>query len=104
MGFMRKAALPSTSAKSAKSERLGVRATPQQQVLLRRAAQTARKSVTEFILDSACRAAEETLLDQRLFIVDPEAGEQLLDLMDQPPAPNEGLSNLMSRKTPWGDR
>jgi uncharacterized protein (DUF1778 family) len=37
-----------------------------QEAILKRAADARHKSLTEFILDSACSAAEQTLLDQRL--------------------------------------
>lgn len=52
------------SAPSARSARLGLRATPEQEAVLRRAAEVAHKSLTDFILDSACLAAEQTLLDR----------------------------------------
>ena len=42
-------------------------ATPEQEALLKRAAEIRHKSLTDFVLDSACLAAEQTLLDQRLF-------------------------------------
>ncbi|MDU7586458.1 MAG: DUF1778 domain-containing protein, partial [Acidovorax sp.] len=42
------------SSPSARSSRLGLRATPEQEVVLRRAAEVAHKSLTDFILDSAC--------------------------------------------------
>jgi len=44
------------SSPSARSARLGLRATPEQEVVLRRAAEVAHKSLTDFILDSACLA------------------------------------------------
>jgi uncharacterized protein (DUF1778 family) len=84
-----------------RSARLGLRATPDQEAVLRRAAEVAHKSLTEFILDSACRAAEQTLLDQRLFIASPAQGQALLDLLDQAPADNPGLRELFARKAPW---
>jgi uncharacterized protein (DUF1778 family) len=55
---------------SIRSARLGLRATPEQETVLRRAADVAHKSLTGFILDSTCQAAEQTLLDQRLFIAE----------------------------------
>ena len=39
-----------------RSARLGLRATPQQEAVLRRAAEVAHKSLTDFILDAACQA------------------------------------------------
>ena len=86
---------------SARSARLGLRATPEQEVVLRRAADVARKSLTDFILDSACLAAEQTLLDQRLFMVSGNQYQAFMDLLDQPEQPNDGLRDLFSRKAPW---
>ena len=51
------------SSPAARSARLGLRATPEQEAVLRRAAEVAHKSLTDFVLDSACLAAEQTLLD-----------------------------------------
>lgn len=77
--------------------RLGLRATPEQEAVLRRAAEVARKSLTDFILDSACQAAEQTLLDQRLFMVSGEKYQAFMDLLDRPAQENEGLRDLFSR-------
>jgi uncharacterized protein (DUF1778 family) len=87
--------------RAVRSARLGVRATPEQERTLRRAAEVAQKSLTEFILDSACRAAEDTLLDQRLFVVSGDRHQALLDLLDQPATDNPGLRDLFSRPDPW---
>ena len=86
---------------SIRSARLGLRATPEQEVVLRRAAEVAHKSLTDFILDSACLAAEQTLLDQRLFMVSGNQYQAFMDLLDQPEQLNDGLCDLFSRKAPW---
>ena len=84
-----------------RSARLGLRATPQQETVLRRAAEVSNKSMTDFILDSACRAAEQTLLDQRLFLVTSSQSQTLLSLLDRPEQDNPGLKDLFSRRAPW---
>lgn len=84
-----------------RSSRLGLRATPQQEAVLRRAAEVSHKSMTDFILDTACRAAEQVLLDQRLFLVDDRQAQALLDLLDRPEQDNAGLRELFSRRAPW---
>lgn len=89
------------SSPASRSARLGLRATPEQEAVLRRAAEVAHKSLTDFILDSACLAAEQTLLDQRLFMVSGQQYQDLLDLLEQPEQPNEGLRDLFSRRAPW---
>ncbi|MEO7941012.1 MAG: DUF1778 domain-containing protein [Burkholderiaceae bacterium] len=86
---------------SARSSRLGLRATVEQETVLRRAAEVARKSLTDFILDSACQAAEQTLLDQRMFMVSGSQFQALMDLLDQPAHPNDGLRDLFAHKVPW---
>ena len=84
-----------------RSARLGLRATPEQEAVLRRAADVAHKSLTDFILDSACLAAEQTLLDQRLFVVSGSQCLALLELLERPAQLNEGVRDLFSRKAPW---
>ncbi len=84
-----------------RSAGLGLRATFEQETVLRRAAEVTHKSLTDFILDSACRAAEQTLLAQRLFMVSGIQYQALMDLLEQPERPNEGLRDLFSRKAPW---
>ncbi len=89
------------SSPAPRSARLGLRATPEQEAVLRRAAEVAHKSLTDFILDSACLAAEQALLDQRLFMVSGSQYQALLDLLERPEQPNAGLADLFSRKAPW---
>jgi uncharacterized protein (DUF1778 family) len=84
-----------------RSARLGLRSSEAQLAVLRRAAEVAHKSLTDFILDSACLAAEQTLLDQRLFMVSGQDYQALLDLLDRPARSNAGLKKLFSQPAPW---
>lgn len=86
---------------AARSARLGLRTTPQQEAVLRRAAEVSQKSMADFILDSACQAAEQTLLDQRLFMLTGAQASALLDLLDRPAQQNVGLEDLFARRAPW---
>ena len=56
----------------------------QKEMILRQAAQVSQKTLTEFILESACQAAQDTLLDQRLFLVEDTHYQTLLELLEQP--------------------
>ncbi|MBI0500576.1 DUF1778 domain-containing protein, partial [Dickeya dianthicola] len=51
---------------------INIRAKASQRELIDVAAKLLSKSRTEFILDAACREAEDVLLDQRLFLVNDE--------------------------------
>lgn len=91
----------SANTSSSRSSRLGLRATPEQEAVLRRAAEVAHKSLTDFVLDAACQAAEQTLLDQRLFMVSGSQYQALLDLLEQPERDNGGLADLFAHRAPW---
>jgi uncharacterized protein (DUF1778 family) len=80
---------------------LGLRARPEQEAVLRRAAEAAHKSLTDFILDAACQAAHDTLLDQRLFMVPGSQYRAVLDMLERPEAENPGLADLYSRRPVW---
>lgn len=84
-----------------RTARFGLRATHQQEVLIRRAAEATRKSVTEFVLNSACVAAENALLDQRLFLADEKTWQAFLDALERPARIKPRLSELMRHHTPW---
>lgn len=88
----------------ARSSRLGLRATAQQETVLRRAAELAHKSLTDFVLDAACREAEQTLLDQRLFMASGKQYQAFLDLLERPESDNPGVADLFSRQPVWTQR
>jgi uncharacterized protein (DUF1778 family) len=69
--------------------------------LIDRAAQSAGKTRTDFILEAARRAAEEALLDRALMVVGPEAYGEFLKRLDRPAQPNARLRRTMQAKTPW---
>ena len=69
--------------------------------LIDRAAESAGKTRTDFILEAARRAAEEALLDRALMVVSPEAYGEFLKRLDRPARPNDRLRRTMRRKAPW---
>ncbi len=89
---------------TARTARLGLRATPEQETVLRRAAEVTHKSLTDFILDAACQAAEQALLDQRLFMVSGSQYQAILEILDRPESDNPGLADLFSRRPVWAGK
>jgi uncharacterized protein (DUF1778 family) len=87
--------------RTAKSSRFGLRATREQETILRQAAELCHKTLTEFILDSAYHAAKQTLLDQRLFMVSGSRYQNLMELLERPAEDNMGLRDLFSKPAPW---
>jgi uncharacterized protein (DUF1778 family) len=86
---------------TARVARLGLRATRRQQMLIQRAAEASNKSVTEFVLESACTAAENTLLDQSFFLLEEEEWQKFRETMDRPAEVKTGLQELLKEKAPW---
>ncbi|WP_214469902.1 DUF1778 domain-containing protein [Mesorhizobium sp. dw_380] len=70
--------------------------------LIDRAAKIRGKTRSDFMIDAAYRAAEDTLLDQALIKVDSESYRHYLDILDEPPS-GEGFARLMNAPKPWQD-
>ncbi|MGD9885808.1 MAG: DUF1778 domain-containing protein [Reyranella sp.] len=59
------------------------------------------KTRTEFMVESARRQAIDVLLDQRLFVLDPERYDAFAHALDNPPAPGPRLRSLLRRVPAW---
>ena len=86
---------------SRKDDVIQIRASAEAKAILNRAAQLRGQKLSEFMLDSARREAEEAILDQRLFFLDDKAHEAFVAMLDAPPKPNAALKKLMARKPAW---
>ena len=86
-----------------RSATISLRIPVQRRELIDRAAKATGKTRTEFILDSAGRAAEDALLDQRMFHLDAEHHEAFMAALDAPPRPEAvaKLRKLLAEPTPW---
>ena len=59
------------------------------------------KTRTEFMIESARKVAIDVLLDQRLFVLDPERYDAFVHAFDNPPAPGPKLRALLRRAPTW---
>ncbi|TPI47285.1 DUF1778 domain-containing protein [Mesorhizobium sp. B3-1-7] len=84
-----------------KDDVIQIRASAGMKAILNRAASLRGQKLSEFMLDSARKQAEETILDQRAFFLDTDAHEKFLDLLDAPNKPSEELRARMTRKPAW---
>jgi len=85
----------------AKTARIDLRMTLAAKVLLEQAAAARHKTVSEFLLDNALKAAEETLSDRRLFLLDDTQWDAFNDRLNQPATDNPGLKDLAVAKPRW---
>ena len=82
-------------------ETLNLRIPAAERNLIDRAALSSGKTRTDFILEAARRAAEETLLDHAILSVGPQAFAKFLARLDAAPKPNARLRRTMRAPAPW---
>ncbi|KUY87063.1 CopG family transcriptional regulator [Burkholderia cepacia] len=80
---------------------LNLRIRPDERGLIDRAASAAGKTRTDFILDAARAAAEQTLLDQVVVLAEPHAYAAFVARLDAPAQPNDALRRTMHTRAPW---
>ncbi|MDR3436856.1 DUF1778 domain-containing protein [Telmatospirillum sp.] len=83
-------------ATATRSEKLDLRLTPEAKRVLNAAAQATRRSVSDFVLESALARAEETLPDRQRFGLDAERWDAFLTALEAPPRPLPRLQRLLT--------
>ena len=89
------------NSKSKRSQVVNMRVETSQLSLIDTAATLSGKNRTDFILDAARQAAEQALLERRLFILNDEQWEAFNKALDAPHKENESLRQALERKAPW---
>lgn len=77
-----------------RTEKLDLRLTPTAKQTLQAAATADRKSLSEFVLDTALKEAEERLADRRVFTLDLASWEIFVAALDAPPQRHPRLEQL----------
>ncbi|MFT3741934.1 MAG: DUF1778 domain-containing protein [Gammaproteobacteria bacterium] len=80
---------------------INIRAKARQRDLIDRAAERLGRTRSDFMLEAACRRAEDVLLDQAFFIVDKGTFAKFQALLEQPLPPTDKLRRLLKTKAPW---
>lgn len=84
--------------RSPRTEKLDLRVSPRHKDVLRAAAEAARKSVSDFVLDSALSRADEILADQRVIALSAEEWAAFQKALDAPPKMTPRLARLASEQ------
>lgn len=80
---------------------ISIRAKAGQRDLIDQAADRLGRSRSDFMLEAACRQAEDVLLDQTYFALDAKGHAAFQALLDEPPAPTDRLRRTLKAVAPW---
>ena len=92
-----------TPDRSNRDARLNVRLASAQAQLIKQAADSQDKSITDFVISSASAAAEQVLADRRWFRMSAEAWSSYEALLDRPAIYKPRLSELLRDETAFVD-
>jgi uncharacterized protein (DUF1778 family) len=79
------------------NERWDFRVAPDTNRLVRHAAETADRTLTDFVVDAAVVEAERVLADRTQFLLGSEQWARFIELLDRSPKDNPGLDKLFSQ-------
>jgi uncharacterized protein (DUF1778 family) len=88
--------MPSTTSKDTK---LQIRLRASQKSLLSRAAELRRTTLSNFLLENACAAAEQVLAEQVHFVLPPDRWEAFCKALDAPTRAKPALKKLLTEKS-----
>lgn len=80
---------------------ISIRAKAGQRDLIDQAAERLGRSRSDFMLEAACRQAEDVLLDQTYFSLDSKGFVAFQAMLDKPPVPTDRLRRTLNAKAPW---
>lgn len=80
-----------------KSERVAVRLTPAVKRALERGAEVSGRSLSDFVVDSAYRAARRAIEDHERLHLSDQDRKVFLVALDNPPEPNQALRRAAQR-------
>lgn len=92
-----------TSQSRLKVSPINLRALIIQKQLIDRAAALLHKSRSDFMLEAACKEAQNVLLDQRLFFVDEQKHQDFIKQLEAPLSKKLEFKALLKSRSPWDE-
>ena len=80
---------------------ISIRAKAGQRDLIDQAADRLGRSRSDFMLEAACRQAEDVLLDQTYFALDAKSFAAFQAMLDKPPSATDRLRRTLKARAPW---
>ena len=85
----------------AKDQRLNIRVSPEQHGMLRRAAELAGQTISDYVLSRVLADAQDELIDRRVFALDAAAWTEMQHRVERPGEPRPELGRLLREQAPW---
>jgi uncharacterized protein (DUF1778 family) len=82
--------------RTAKTSRINLRASREQEDLLRNVAQRKGRTMTDFIIESACEAAEQELANEKYFRLSMAQWNAFIEALDRPAQVHQSLRQLFA--------
>ncbi len=79
-----------------KDSRIALRMTADDEHIIKAAAESQGRSVTDFTVQAARSAAENVLADRTLFVLDAASWDEFNAILDRPVQPNAKLEKLLT--------
>jgi uncharacterized protein (DUF1778 family) len=80
---------------------INIRVQQTQRDLIDHAATILGKTRSDFMLEVACREAENVICDNTFFALDEERYQEFMAILDSPPKVDEELRKFLTTKSPW---
>lgn len=79
------------------TERINIRATPHAKAIIEQASQMMGVSVSSFMIEQAYQKALELINHSQTIALNADEWQQAIELLDNPPKPNDKLQALFTR-------
>lgn len=84
-------------AEALKAERWNLRVEARADSLVREAASASRRNLSEFVVEAAIGEAERVLADRTHFVLEGDAWDEFVELLERPVQDNPGLARLFAK-------
>lgn len=90
--------------RATRSEKLDIRLSAEAKRILASAAAAQRRSISDFVLESALNRAEDALADRRRFGLDAERWDAFMAALDAPPRDLPRLKRLLTERGVFAEK
>jgi uncharacterized protein (DUF1778 family) len=92
---------PVETENTGRNHTINIRVKESQRNLIDKAASVSGKTRSDFMLEVACKEAENVLLNRTFFNLDDEKYQEFMAILDAPAKADKELRDFLTAKSPW---